>query len=192
MPSASLTQLCDLVSDVAITNARTLRQKFSDLAEPHSVNLNADFLLKAFAFMNWTFAQGVWSNLQNTRLRRDLQIELKDFHVLKLAAELSETDSAKDIAARAVFLTEDFNAYVMGYTSNMQIMGYADSRTARLFALERIQEEFGVDDYTMKNIVPLLWSDEKMNSEVESVAMQVNKAIQQMKSKGFFRRLFGM
>lgn len=192
MPSASLKKLCDLVSDVAITNATALRQRFADLVTPHSIQFDSEFILKTFAFMNWTFVQGVWSNLQNTKLRKDLQAELKDSLVTKLAYELSGSTSGEGVAARAVFLTEDFNSYVMGYMTNMQTVGHADSGTARLFALEQIQEECGIDDAVMNDIVPTIWSDKKANSEVESIAMQVNKEVEDMNPKGFFRRLFGM
>lgn len=191
MPSPALKQLCDLVSDVAVSNATQLRQRFSGLIEPHSVSPDPEFLLKTFAFMNWTFAQGVWSNLQNTQLRRDLQVELRNSLITKLTGQISGSDRVEDIAAKAVFLTEDFNAYLMGYNHSMQQAGYADSVTARLFALEQIQEECQIGDDVMNDIVPNLWSDETSSSEVESVAMQVNNVAAEMKPKGFFRRLFG-
>ena len=191
MPPASLKQLCDLVSDVAITSATALRQKLTDLVTPYAIDLDPEHILKTFAFMNWTFAQGVWSNLQNTQLRHDLQVELKEFCIIKLAQQLCGSAGVDEVAAKAVFLTENFNSYVMGYTNNMQTLGYADAGTARIFALERIQEEYGIDDDVMSDIVRFLWSDEEANSEVESVAMQVNKTVADMKPKGFFRRLFG-
>jgi len=191
MPSATLQQLCDLVSDVAVSNATTLQQTFSSLLSLHSINPDPEYILKTFAFMNWTFAQGVWSNLQNTQLRRDLQIELKDSLITKLAGQVSGSDKVEDIAAKAVYLTEDFNTYLIKFNQRMQQAGYADSGAARLFALEQIQEECEIGDFVMNDIVPSLWSDEKSNSEVESVAMQVNNVAAEMRPKGFLRRLFG-
>ncbi len=191
MPSASLQQLCDLVSDVGISNATALRERFCHLLGPHPLQPDPEYILKTFSFMNWTFAQGVWSNLQNTQLRRDLQIELKDFLITKLARQLCASDNVEQIAAKAVFLTEDFNAYVIRYKHRLQEVAYADARTARLFALEQIQEKNQIEDDIMNDIVPALWSDERSNSEVESVAMQVNNAAAEMKPKGFLHRLFG-
>lgn len=191
MPSPALKQLCGLVSDVAVSNAMTLRHTFSGLLSPHSLHPDPEYVVKTFAFMNWTFAQGVWSNLQSTQLRRDLQIELKDSLITKLAGQLSGSDRVEDIAGKAVFLTEDFNTYLMAYNQRMKEVGHADSGTARLFALEQIQEECQIGDAVMNDIVPSLWSDEKSNSEVESVAMQVNNVASEMKPKGLFRRLFG-
>ncbi|MCK4517905.1 hypothetical protein KAT92_03955 [Candidatus Babeliales bacterium] len=188
---SSLTQLCDLVSDVAITNAQELQIRFADVVDNHPVDVDPEYILKIFSFMNWTFAQGVWSNLKNTRLRRDLQIKLKDCIITKLAKQLAGSDSMEGIAARAVFMTDEFNSYVAQYMLHTQSVGYADSGTARLFALERIQEQLKINDYTMNDIVPILWSDEKLNSEVESVAIQVNNAALEQNEKGFFRRLFG-
>jgi len=180
------------VSDIAVSNAATLRQIFSGLLSKHSINADPEYILQTFAFMNWTFAQGVWSNLQNTQLRRDLQIELKDSLITKLAVQMSGSDRVEDIAAKALFLTEDFNAYLVRYNQRIQEAGYADSGTARLFALEQIQNVCQIADAVMNDIVPDLWSDEKSNPEVESVAMQVNNVAAEMKPKGFLRRLFGV
>lgn len=193
MPSPALKQLCDLVSDIAVSNATTLRQSFFSLLSQHSLKPDPEYVLKTFAFMNWTFAQGVWSNLQDTQLRRDLQVELKDSLITKLAGQLSGSDNVEDIAAKAVFLTEDFNAYLMAYNQRMQEAGYSDSDSgnARLFALEQIQEKCQIGDAVMNDIVPSLWSNEKSNSEVESVAMQVNNVAAEMNPRGFFRRLLG-
>lgn len=181
----------DLVSDVAITNAQELQIRFADVVDNHSVDVDPEYTLKIFSFMNWTFTQGVWSNLKNTRLRQDLQIKLKDRIITKLAKQLAGSDSREGIAARAVFMTDEFNSCVAQYMSHTQSVGYADSGTARLFALERIQEQLKINNYTMNDIVPVLWSDEKLNSEVESVAIQVNNAALEQNEKGFFRRLFG-
>jgi hypothetical protein len=191
MASASLEQLCHLVCDVAITNAIALRQQLTDLVTPHSLDLDPEHVLNTFAFMNWTLAQGVWSNLEHARLRRDLQAELRRCLIMKLAEQLVGSTTVEDIAAKAVFLMEDLSSYIMGYSSEMGSLGYADSGTARLFALERIQEEHGINDDVMDDIVPSLWADKKANSEVESVAMQVNKVAAEMKPEGLWRRLFG-
>ena len=102
MPPDSLKQVCDLMSDVAITNAAALRQKLTDLARRESVDLDPEDILKTFAFMNWTFAAGVWSDLQNIQLRRDLKDGLKDSLVLKLAQELCVSGGAVQEAVAAV------------------------------------------------------------------------------------------
>ena len=73
MPPASLEHMCDLVCEVAIANAAKLRDKLTGVLAPYSVDLDPEHILRVFAFMNWTFASGVWSNLQNKQLRQDLQ-----------------------------------------------------------------------------------------------------------------------
>ena len=191
MPSAALEQLCDLVSDVAIKNAIGLQQRLTKLTQPHGIQPDPEYTLKIFAFMNWTFAQGVWSNLQNAQLRQDLQIGVRGALILRLAQQISEDTSAEGAAAKAVFLTEDFNSYLRAYTQQMQAMGSADAGTARLFALEQIQADQRIPDHVMNVVVPELWSDDDASSEVEAVAMQVNDMAGAMKPKGFFRRLFG-
>lgn len=191
MPSASLEEFCDLVSDVGIKNAAALQKTLTEIATRYSFDLDPEYILKTFSFMNWTFAQGVWSNVQNAELRRDLQIALKGSLIIKLARQLSPSSSADATAAKAVFLTEEFNSFLLAYTEQMQAVACADAGTARVFALTLIQEEYGIADHVMNEIVPALWSDENASSEVESVAMQVNNVTQTSKPKGFLRRLFG-
>lgn len=185
--SSSLTQLCDLVSSVALANASKLREQFVQLVRDEGSDVDPESVLTILAFMNWTFAQGVWSNLSNTHLRRDLQVQLKDALILRLARALTESSSAPDIAARAVTLTDEFNDYLRHYKSRMQALGDADSRTATLFAFERIQERYGVKDGVMNRVIPRLILTEGLKAELESVAQEINKAAAQKKT-GFFSR----
>ena len=174
--SSSLTRLCELVSDVAMTNATKVRERLVQLVQDESSDVDPGAVLTLLAFMNWTFAQGVWSNISNSCLRRDLQGQLKHVLILRLARALTESSSTPDIAARAVALTVEFNAYVRQYISRMQTIGDSDSRTATLFAFEKIQAKCGVSDEVMNRVVPKLVSDEGLSAEVESVAQEVNKA----------------
>lgn len=187
MPSRSLSQICDLVSDVAIKDAKDLMLKFTKLATPHSFKVDIEFLFKTFAFMNCTLAVGIWSNLSNIHLRRDLLVELKFLFPTKLALEISKMGSTNTL-----LLNEELNIYLNDYITYAQRIGCADSSTARLYAFERIQNELEIDDDIMNKMVPALWSGLKGSSGVESVAMQVNKEAQEQKPKGFLRRLFGM
>jgi hypothetical protein len=111
-----------------------------------------------FAFMNWTFAAGVWSNVSHSRLRRDLLSGLKDALIMRLARNLAEGTSAQ--AAKCIFLTEEFNDYVTGYKVRMLTLGHADSNTATLFALEWIQVKDGLDDSVMNRAALKLIPDE--------------------------------
>lgn len=188
--SSSLTKFCDLVSDVAMSNASKVRDQFMSLVGSQSQNVDSAHVLMILSFMNWTFAQGVWSELSNTRLRRDLQVQLKDALIIRLARELTGGSSVQDTAAKAVSLTDQFNDYLRQYNARMQSLGEADSRTATLFAFERIQEELRVEDSVMNRVVPHLISDKGLSAEVEAVALEITKAVAQQK-KGFFSKLFG-
>ncbi len=188
--SSSLTKYCDLVSDVAMSNARNVRDQFMHFIGSQSTNVDSAHVLIVLSFMNWTFAQGAWSGLSNTTMRRDLQVELKDALIVKLAREMTGGSSASDTAARAVALTDQFNDYLRQYNNRMQSTGDADSRTATLFAFERIQEELRIEDSVMNRIVPQLISGKGLSAEVEAVALEVTKAVAQQK-KGFFSKLFG-
>ena len=188
--AASLTQLCDLVSNVAISNAKETQQSFIRFLPSGTEGVNPDDVLKFFVFMNWTFAQGAWSLLKNAKLRQDLQVELKEQLITKLAGLLARSNSVQDAAAKAVFLSEELNDYLRQYITRMQSMGDADSRTATLFAFESIQNKCGLDDSVMNEIVPRLMANESFGLEVESVALQVNNVFAQRK-KGFLSKLFG-
>jgi len=188
MPPESLIQLCELVADVAMTDAKRHRDKLMDLGRAHSIPFSAEHILKILMFMNWTFAQGVWSNLRNKELRVDLQVELKGFIIIKLAQALCGSEGPDKFIASTVLLTDEFNSYVLNYTIAMKKRGHADAGTARLFALERIQKDYAIDDMLMNLIVPLLFPHDNSNSEVESVSLQVNKIAETMQPRGLLRR----
>lgn len=188
---SKLTEHCSFVADVAVQNAIKLQELFERLFGAQATNMDSEYLQKTFAFINWTFVQGVWSNISSTRLHRDLLREFRDVFILRLAGELAKEKTDGAVAAKAVFLTEELNSYLLSYAAAMQEAGYADSGTARLFALEHIQERFHIDDYIMNLLVPDLWADEGVNSEVESVAVKMNEAFVESKSKEFFARIFG-
>lgn len=187
MTMSALESFCDTVSDVAVSEAKTLRERFVGLVG----DMDADpaHVFTVFAFMNWTFAAGIWSNISNRRLRRDLMSGLKDALVMKLACELADGTPAR--AAKAVQLTDAFNHYQRDYKAQMLSQREADSRTATLFALKRIQEKCGIDDSIMDGVVPRLVTAEGLAAELESVAAKVNEAMAEEKRKGFFGRLFG-
>jgi hypothetical protein len=184
---SSLQAFCDTVADVAVSEAKRLRDQFVDLAAEETPDPTHVFT--TFAFMNWTFAAGVWSNVSHSRLRRDLLSGLKDALIMRLARNLAEGTSAQ--AAKCIFLTEEFNDYVTEYKMRMLTLGHADSNTATLFALERIQVRNGLDDSIMNCAVLKLIRDVGLASAVESVAREINIAAAETEDKGFFRRLFG-
>jgi len=114
-----------------------------------------------------------------------------DAVIAKFVFATKGNDLVEDIAAKVICLNDKFKSYVASYISLIQEMGYSDAGVARLFALERIQEKFYIPDDVMNIIVPVLWADEKLNSEVELAAIKLNEASEDQKPKGFFRRLFG-
>ena len=142
-----------------------------------------EYVLTAFAFLNWTFAAGIWSNLSDRSLRRDLQRGLKDALVLKLSHEIAEDVSSR--AAKTILLTDAFNRYVTEYTARMRSVGQADSRMATLFALEYIQNEFRIDDSVMDRIITRLVPVEGLAVAIESVAAEINDTAADRKTKGF-------
>jgi hypothetical protein len=187
--SSSLIKLCEFVSDVVMAEATKLQEQFVQLVQDESSDVDPGTILMLLAFMNWTFVQGVWSNISNNRLRRDLQIQLKEELNLRLAFALTESSSATDTAAKAVAIQNEFIVYLRKYTSRMQSITNADSRMAKLFAFEQIQAKCGLSDEVMNRVGLELVSDKGISSEVELVALEVNKAAA-AKRGGFLSKLF--
>jgi hypothetical protein len=179
-----------MVAELAMSDALAVCDKFFQLV-PSVSEKNRTKVLATFVFMNWTFASGVWSNLPNRKMRRDLQIELKNGVLLKLARTLSGSSVPADVAARAVALTEAFNAYVEVYNSKIRSIGDADSRIATLFALEQIQTICNLTDDALSAVVPQLVTEEGLAANVESLASEVNN-VAPPRRDGFFGRLFGV
>ena len=57
-----------------------------------------DTIYKIFSFLNWAYANGVWSNLNNTTLRKDLMGQSMKSIVLRTAYELAKDKSNEGIA----------------------------------------------------------------------------------------------
>ena len=172
--SPNLKEFCELMSDVSVANATKLSQTFRNLVSSHSLNLDSEYILKIFTFMNFTIATGVWSHIPHKRLRRDLIGQFHTSITLRLSKIFCNTNEAVDIATKAVFIREDFNAYLGKNNQRLKENDYADANTDRLFALEYIQEKYQIKDDVMNDIVPVLLSDQKFNTEIESVAIQMN------------------
>jgi hypothetical protein len=176
------------MAQVAVAQATSLSNSLARLLDAKARAIDAYEPLVLFAFMNFTFAQGAWSNLTNQRLRRDLQISLKDALILRLAREFPGNTSDK--AAKAIRLEDQFNSYLRAYVAGAKNIGESDSRFATLFALGILKEKLGLGDADMDEIVPRLISVAGVSKETEDMANEVLNAFSKQKV-GFWGRLFG-
>ncbi|HXE91605.1 MAG TPA: hypothetical protein VNK82_11660 [Terriglobales bacterium] len=148
-------------------------------------------LMIAFAFLNWSIANGVWSNLNNTRLRRDLM----EATVQKFSTELAKTVTAgsdvRDVALEAVRIDEQLRQMLRGWVGTLGELdrfGANDARASLFFAMDRIQACLGISDPVMDLLVPRFLAHEDFAAEMEHLASQLNRAADDRSKKGTLSR----
>lgn len=200
MSSSALEQLCELVAKVSLSNATKLTAEFERLlVQSRTVPIDPqthETILIAFACANWNFANGVWSNLGNTQLRRDLMAGSKNATIIGLTHTLGPSKDPRNLAALAVRIDFDiFQPFVKGYLDSLKAMDTIgvepDARVALQFTLEWLQEKLAISEPEMNRILPPFIAAAGDFNEVETVAAQVNRAAELRKEKGFWSRLFG-
>lgn len=152
-------------------------------------NENREILL-AFTFMNYCIASGVWSNIKNTKLRRDLMTVTKDALIIKLATELNHNNQSKnitaDIAADSVKIYFDqFQPYMKFHLERLKNLHNTfidfdanfDANSTMLVALEWIQSRLNLDGSSMNLIIPAFMPQTEKLDEIEKIAETVNKAL---------------
>lgn len=195
MSTSALKQLCELVANVSLSKATKLTAQFEQLlTRSRNVPIDAqthEIIFIAFACANWNFANGVWSNLGNAQLRRDLMAQSKNAIIVGLAHSLGPSKDPRDLAALAVRLDFDiFQPFFKGYLDGLKALDAfgvePDVRVALQFTLEWLQDKLAISESEMNRIVPLFVEGAGDFNEVESVAAQVNRAAEMRKKKGFW------
>ena len=194
---SSLMELCKLIAEQGENYAKQYTTIFIQLVEKElgtSISNKQEKIYKIFSFMNWAYANGVWSNLDNTALRRDLMTQCMKSIVLQTASQLSTDKSNSGIAIYAVDFDEEFREYMIAYNERMKELsreGYSpNANTSALCGYEWLQNLLDIDDIYMDIIVPQFANMVGDVAKIESLAYQVNRASAQRK-KGFFAKLFG-
>lgn len=195
----TLHELCQLVAGLAVAKAEEVANVFQrQLREEAEVQLTDDQLrtvVTGFAFTNWAFANGVWSNLTNTRLRRDLLGTSKNALILATARALCKSDEPSDIAHLATNLDFDpFQPFAQACIERGKELNRSgrpfDANAVLLFGLEWIQTHLGISDAVMGVIVPGFMAEVgDFAEEVERVASQVNRAAGARRKRGLLARL---
>ncbi len=194
----SLQKLCSLIADEGAKYAHQYTELFIEVAKKTTgkaiFGKQVDKIFKIFSFLNWAYANGVWSNLSNTTLRRDLMGQSMQSIVLRTSYELAEDKSNEGIAFLASELDQEFRQFALMYNERIKELSRAgyepDANAAKLFGLERIQEHLDLNDDQMNVIVPQFNNSAGDIARIEEIAKQVNRAASQRK-KDFFSRLFG-
>jgi len=196
--NSSLLELCNLIADEGAKYAYQHKELFLEVVKDTTGKAipeeKVDTVYKIFSFLNWAYANGVWSNLSNATLRRNLMVQSMQSIVLKTSYELSEDKSNEGVAFFASELDQEFKDYVHAYNTRIKESyneGFEpDENTAMLCCLEWIQDHIDIDDRKMNVIVPQFNNRTGNIPRIEEIAKQVNLAASQRK-KGFFSRLFG-
>jgi hypothetical protein len=196
--NASLLKLCNLIADVGAKSANHRKEAFLSIVENTTNRAvsedQSETVYKVFCFLNWAYANGVWSSLSNTTLRRDLMRQSLETITLRTAHELSDDKSNEGVAAFfATGLSQEFREFAFAYNKRMKELsaeGFEpDANTARLCGLEWVQDHLGLNDDYMNIIVPQFNCYADDIAKIEELAMQVNLAANREKN-GFFSRIY--
>ena len=196
--NSSLQDLCDLIANQGAQYAHQHRELFVEIVRESTNKEMAkekiDQTFKIFAFLNWAYANGIWSNLNNTALRRDLMGQSMKSIVLKTSYELSQDKSNEAVAFLAAELDQEFRELALAYNKRIKELsregGEPDANTATLIGLEWLQAILDLNDEDMNAIVPQFNNRVGNVAKIEEIANQVNRAASQRK-RGFFSKLFG-
>ncbi|MEK6647473.1 MAG: hypothetical protein AABY84_12455 [Candidatus Firestonebacteria bacterium] len=195
----ALVELCNLIADAGAKYAHQHKELFLQIVKETVNKLVSEkqivTIFKIFSFLNWAYANGVWSNLSNTTLRRDLMEQSMKSIVLRTAYELAEDKSNEGVAFLASQqLDKEFRDFALVYNKRIKEIakiGYeTDANTSTLCGLEWIQKNLDINDEHMNVIVPQFNIRAGDVARIEEIANQVNLAANQRK-KGFLSMLFG-
>ena len=196
--NSSLQDLCDLIANQGAEYAHQHRELFVEIVRESTnkemAKEKVDQTFKIFAFLNWAYANGIWSNLNNTALRRDLMGQSMKSIVLKTSYKLSQDKSNEAVAFLAAELDQEFRELALAYNKRIKELSQEgvepDANTATLIGLEWLQEILDLNDEDMNAIVPQFNNRVGNVTKIEEIANQVNRAASQRK-RGFFSKLFG-
>lgn len=196
--NSSLLELCNLIADRGAKYAHQHKQIFLEVMKEKMDKAisekQVDTIFEILSFLNWAYANGVWSNLSNPTLRRDLMGQSMKSIVLRTAYELAEDKSTGGVAFFASQLDQEFREFALVYNERIKVLARGDlepdANTVTLFGLEWIQKYLDLNDDQMKVIVPQFNNRAGDVAKIEEIAKQVNRAESQRK-KGFFSMLFG-
>lgn len=186
----AMKQLSDLVADLCLCEAEKLTRNFEALLSEERGKPIAQSehktILTGFALFAWELAIGIWSNLKNTNLRRDLLAESKHSLALALARKLSGPDAdVRDVATLAVRLSfDEIPPFHIGFVKQLRDGEVSpDANGAFIYSLEWIQKRVRIPDWQMNIIVPGIETDDVELRRIEETAHQVNAAALQRKRK---------
>lgn len=180
-----LNEFCELVTDHGLQEAEKLATRFEQLLGALNTQVSPGVhstIFTGFGFGSWLIVNGVWSNLDNTNLRRDLLAQSKNVVIQRIARRISSPNSSpQDLASLCVNLDfDELRPFHIGFVKHLQEVQGQDEpdvlNAGLLYALEWIQDKLGLSDSQMNWIVPqLVTEDMDLNSVVE-MAYQTNRA----------------
>lgn len=138
-------------------------------------------LIEGFACLNWMLAVGVWSNLRDEKLRRDLMTESRSKMVLAAARQLCPARTVEDVAAEAVRIDFDvfrpfFENCLRAWSELERHGSVVDANSTLVVALEWILRRLGLGTETIGKAMPvfLIRIDDPVS--IEEIASQVVRA----------------
>lgn len=188
---------CFVIADIGVNNAIKASKTFLCLLEQNNITIDdPSKVIIGFTFMNWGIANGVWSNLKNATLRRDLMRTSQRAFVLAAAKIIREGEPPEDIAFLAVQIDAYFQGFIRPFyierVREIERQGYSSGANAILLvSLEWILENTNLKNSDMDKIIHTFTDQSEDFDEITSVALQLIEADKTRKNKGILRRFFG-
>lgn len=195
--TTTLQEFGDLIADKGLQTAIKLKDEFT-ISIRDSYNIHPDNekdIIVTFAFMNLFVASGVWSKIDNQKLRRDLMEIAKKALIIRLAQFFGKGRDNNTVAFESVNLDFDlfrpYAAFHLKRLSELNNSGVTpDANSTLLIALEWLQSKMNWTDSFMNQVIPLFTQKTELLNDFETLASQLNKAAKARKKKSFLSRLF--
>lgn len=194
----SLQEFGDLIAGKGLQTAIKLKDELSiSIRDNHNVHPdNERDIIMTFAFMNLFVASGVWSNIDNKKLRRDLMEITKKALIIRLAQFFGKGSDNKTVAFESMNIDFDlFRPYAAFHLKRLNELNKSgvtpDAKSALLIALEWLQSKMNWTNSIMNKVIPLFTQKTELLNDFETLASQLNKAAEARKKKSFLSRLFG-
>lgn len=138
-------------------------------------------IYKHFSYLMWFYANGIWSNIEDVKLRRSLQNESSKLTINEISRFLLKAMPKSSNEQIKYEVDIEFQEYKRRFIKDLEtkiIEGYEpDANSALFIILEWLQEEMQLSDLDMLEIVPLFIQDSKIITAIDDIEYIAYEAI---------------
>lgn len=165
------------------SNAKLYTKLFIEIAKK---NTNKDIksnhiaiIYKHFSYLMWFYANGIWSNIEDVELRRNLHNESSKLTINEISRVLLKTMPKSSNEQIKSDVGIEFQEYKRRFIKDLEtkiIEGYEpDANSALFIILEWLKEEMQLSGLDMLEIVPLFIQDSRIVTtmgDIEAIAYE--------------------